>query len=75
MMLDEMHVKLCRITKLDLGTEIDVAELSNEHVEHRAREQEKVPAGAGRCCLRALRTKLSQMVLFRLKEMVIGENP
>ena len=43
-----MHVKLCRITKLDLGPEIDVAELSNEHVEHRAREQEKVPAGAGR---------------------------
>ena len=27
MMLEEVHVKLCRITKLDLGPEIDVAEL------------------------------------------------
>ena len=29
--------------KLDLGPEIDVAELRNEHVQQRAREQEKVP--------------------------------
>ena len=27
-----VHVKLCRMTKLDLGPEIDVAELRNEHV-------------------------------------------
>ena len=27
MMLEEVHAKLCRITKLDLGPEIDVAEL------------------------------------------------
>ena len=41
----------------------------------RAREQEKVPAGAGRFCLRALFTKLSRMFLLRLKEMrVMGEN-
>ena len=46
-----MHVKLCRITKLDLGPKMDVPELRNEHVEKRAREQEKVPAGAGRFCL------------------------
>ena len=26
------HVKLCRITKLDLGPEIDASELRNEHV-------------------------------------------
>ena len=32
MMLEEMHVKLGRIMKLDLGPEIDVAELRNEHV-------------------------------------------
>ena len=57
MMLEEVHVKLCRITKLDLGPEIDVAELK------------KVPAGAGRFCLRALRTKLSRMFLLRLKEI------
>ena len=30
--MDEVHVKLCRITKLDLGPEMDVAELRNEHV-------------------------------------------
>ena len=69
MMLEEVHVKLCRITKLDLGPEIDVAELRNEHVQQRAREQEKVPAGASRFCLRALRTKLSRMFLLRLKEI------
>ena len=32
MMLEEVHVKLYRITNLDLGPEIDVAELRNEHV-------------------------------------------
>ena len=74
-MLEEVHVKLCRITKLDWGPEIDVADLRNEHVLQRAREQEKVPAGAGRFCLRALRTKLSRMFLLHLKVMrVIGEN-
>ena len=57
MMLEEVHVKLCRVTKLELGPEIDVAELRNEHVLQRAREQEKVPAGAGRFCLRTLRIK------------------
>ena len=31
MMLEEVHVKLCR-TKLDLGPDMDVAELRNEHV-------------------------------------------
>ena len=31
-MLEEVHVKLCRITKLDLGPEMDVAKLRNEHV-------------------------------------------
>ena len=44
---------------------------NNEH----ELEQEKVPTGAGRFCLRALRTKLSRIFLLRLKEMrVIGEN-
>ena len=33
------------------------------------REQEKVPPGACRFCLRALRTKLSRMFLLRLKEV------
>ena len=28
-MLEEVHVKLCQITKLELGPEIDVAELRN----------------------------------------------
>ena len=65
MMLEEVHVKLRRITKLDLGPEIDVAELRNEHVE----QQEKISAAAGRFCLRALRTKLSRMFLLRLKEI------
>ena len=69
MMLEEVHVKLCRITKFDLGPEIDVPELRNEHVQQRAREQEKVPAGAGRFCLRALCIKLSRMFLSRLKEI------
>ena len=69
MMLEEVHVKLCRITKLDLGPEIDVAELRNEHVSQRAREQEKVAAGAGRFCLRTLRTKWSRIFLLRLKEI------
>ena len=32
MMLEEVHVKLSRITKLDLGPEMDVQELRNEHV-------------------------------------------
>ena len=50
-----------------MGPEKDVAELRNEHVLQRAREQEKIPADAGRFCLRALRTKLSQMFLLRLK--------
>ena len=55
--------------------EMDVTELRNKHVWQRAREQEKVPAGADRFCLRALRTKLSPMLLLCLKEMrVIGEN-
>ena len=31
-MLEVVHVKLCRIAKLDLGLEMDVAELRNEHV-------------------------------------------
>ena len=68
-MLEEMHVKLSQITKLDLGPEIDVAQLRSEHVQQRAREQEKVPAGAGRFCLRALRTKLFRMFLLLLKEI------
>ena len=34
-----MHVNLCRITKLDLGPEIDVLELRDEHVQQRARER------------------------------------
>ena len=38
-------------------------------VEERAREQEKVLAGADRFCLRALRTKLFRMFLLRLKEI------
>ena len=38
MMLEEMHVKLCRVTKFELGPEIDVAELRNEHVLQQARE-------------------------------------
>ena len=32
MSLEEVRVKFCRITKLDLGPEIDVAELKNEYV-------------------------------------------
>ena len=58
MMLEEVHVKLCRITKLDLGPEIDVAELHEERtrVTTSTREQEKVPAGASRFWLLALRT-------------------
>ena len=32
MMLEEAHVKLWRVTKLDLDLEIDVAELRNELV-------------------------------------------
>ena len=32
-------------------------------------EQEKVPAGAGRFCLEALRIKLSRMFLLHLKEI------
>ena len=70
MMSEEEHVKLSRITKLDLDPEMDVTELRNEHVYQRAREQENVPAGADRFCLRALRSKLSRMFLFRLKENV-----
>ena len=31
-MFEEVHVKLWQITKLDLGPEIDVAELRNEHL-------------------------------------------
>ena len=58
-----MHVKLSQITKLDLGPEIDVAQLRSEHVQQRAREQENVPAGAGRFCVRVLRSKLSRIVL------------
>ena len=30
-MLEEVHVKLCRVTKLDIGREIHVAEMRNEH--------------------------------------------
>ena len=30
MMLEEVHVKLCRITKLDLGPGMDVVEFRNE---------------------------------------------
>ena len=67
--VEEVHVKLCRITIMDLGPEMDVAELRNEHVWQRAREQEKVPADSGRFCLRVLRTKLSRMFLLRLKEI------
>ena len=54
MMSEEVYVKLCRIAKLDLGPEMDVAEFRND----------------GRFCLRhALRTKLSQMFLLPLKEI------
>ena len=34
-----------------------------------SREQEKIPNGAGRFCLRALCTKLSRIFLLRLKEI------
>ena len=53
-MLEEVHVKLCQITKLDLDPEMDVAELKYEHMHvtsQWAQEKEKVPAGAGRFCL------------------------
>ena len=36
---------------------------------HRPREHEKVPAGVGEFCLRALCTKLSRIFLLRRKEM------
>ena len=68
-MLEEVHVKLCRITKLDLDQEIDVPELRKEHVQQRAREQEKVHAGTCLFRLRALLTQLSRMFLLRLKEI------
>ena len=58
-----MHVKLCRITKLDLGPEMDVAELRDEHVYNNEHESKKI------FCLRALPTKLSRMLLLRLKEI------
>ena len=41
MMLEEVHVKLCRITKLDLGPEIDGAELRNEHGSNNEHESKK----------------------------------
>ena len=48
---------------------IDSIRTRNEHVYQRVREQENVPAGAGRLFLRALRTKLSRMFLLRRKEI------
>ena len=32
MMLEEMHVKSCQKTKVDLGADIDIAELRNKHL-------------------------------------------
>ena len=67
MMLEEVHVKLGRITKLDLGPEMDVTKLRNEQ---RAREQEKVPAGAGRFCQR--NCTLNYLECFYCVKEIIG---
>ena len=63
MMLAEVHEKLCRTTKLDLGPEIHVEELRKEHVLQRAREQEKVPAVA-------MGTKMDPAMLIYLLVML-----
>ena len=66
---------------MDLGPKIDVAESRNEHardscVTTGTRARNEAPAGAGRFCLRGLRTKLSPIVFITLKRdrRVINEN-
>ena len=59
---------MCRITKFDLGTEMDVAELTNTcNNEHKRKK--KYPLVPVDFCLRTLRTKLSRKFLLRLKEI------
>ena len=70
-MLEVVHVKLCRITKLelgritklDLGLEIDVAELRNEHVQ-RARIRARFRG------LRAISIKLDSNITNESFEMM-----
>ena len=68
-MLDEVHVKLYRITNLDLEPKMTVVWLRKAHVLQRAQPQEKVPAGNDEFCLRALCTRQLQMLLLRRKEI------
>ena len=69
MMLEEVHVKLRRTMKLQLGLQVNVFWLRKGDVQQRAREQEKVPAGNDEFCFIALSTKESRMLLSRRNEI------
>ena len=68
MRLEETHVKLCLISNLHFGAEIEVVGLRCLQVLHTGRRQQEVPVGDTWSCRSELCTRVSRMFLLCRKD-------